>query len=180
RPRAATPPRAPGAPPATPPHPAPPAPAAEPLAPAPAAPGAPLPDDLEDLEATRFSVSSRRSPGDGSVPPRIVVEIDPERRVHVATRTLVGRQPQQDGGAPATLLRVEDPTRSVSKTHLELVPTAQGLQVMDLGSTNGSAVIAPGGAVQELVVGRPVTVAAGWVVQAGARRLTVVGQDAGA
>jgi len=171
---------APGAPPATPPHPAPPAPAPEPLAPAPAAPVAPLPDDLEDLEATRFSVSSRRSPGDGSVPPRIVVEIDPERRVHVATRTLVGRQPQQDGGAPATLLRVEDPTRSVSKTHLELVPTAQGLQVMDLGSTNGSAVIAPGGAVQELVVGRPVTVAAGWVVQAGARRLTVVGQDAGA
>ncbi|MFC8597627.1 RDD family protein [Isoptericola sp. NPDC057191] len=145
----------------------------------PAAP-APVADDLEDLEATRFSVSSRRSTGDGSAPPRIVVEVDPERRVHVATRTLVGRHPQQDGGAPATLLRVDDPTRSVSKTHLELVPTADGLQVTDLGSTNGSAVIDPTGAVHELTAGRPVTVGAGWVVQAGARRLTVVGQDAGA
>ncbi|MCZ2262656.1 RDD family protein [Isoptericola sp. QY 916] len=158
------------------------APAAPPVpiaAPVPAPAPAPQ-DDLDDLEATRFSVSSRRSAGDGSMPPRIVVEVDPERRVHVAARTLVGRQPQQDGGAPATLLSVEDPTRSVSKTHLELVPTQDGLRVTDLGSTNGSAVIAPGGQVQELVAGRPVTVAAGWVVQAGARRLTVVGQDAGA
>jgi len=137
-------------------------------------------DDLEDLEATRFSVSSRRSAGDGSAPPRIVVEVDPDRRVHVATRTLLGRAPQQDGGAPATLLRVDDPTRSVSKTHLELEPSAQGLQVTDLGSTNGSAVIDPSGVVQELAAGRPVTVGAGWVVQAGARRMTVVGQDAGA
>ncbi|MFC7877928.1 RDD family protein [Isoptericola sp. NPDC057391] len=150
-----------------------PVPVARPEAPEPA-------DDLDDLEATRFSVSSRRSAGDESLPPRIVVEVAPNRRVHVAARTLVGRQPQQDGGAPATLVRVEDPTRSVSKTHLELLPSAGGLQVTDLGSTNGSAVIAPGGQVQELVAGRPVTVAAGWVVQAGERRLTVVGQDAGA
>lgn len=174
-------------------QPAVPAPATADPAPAPVAAPAPAPapvpqpaapevsDDLpDDLEATRFSVSSRRSAGDGSLPPRIVVEVAPDRRVHVAARTLVGRQPQQDGGAPATLLRVEDPTRSVSKTHLELLPSADGLQVTDLGSTNGSAVIAPGGQVQELVAGRPVTVAAGWVVQAGERRLTVVGQDAGA
>ncbi|MGF0115695.1 RDD family protein [Promicromonospora sp. Marseille-Q5078] len=147
---------------------------------APVAPVAPPAEDLDDLEATRFSVSSRRSAGDGTAPPRIVVEIDADRRVHVATRTLVGRQPQQDGGAPATLLRLDDPTRSVSKTHLELQPAADGLRVTDLGSTNGSAVIAPGGGVQELAAGRPVTVTAGWVVQAGARRLTVVGQDAGA
>ncbi|MFE6969084.1 RDD family protein [Isoptericola sp. NPDC057653] len=174
--------------PGTPAAPAGPVPPATPVQ-APAQPPAPLPapvqpapeaDDLEDLEATRFSVSSRRSAGDGSAPPRIVVEVDPDRRVHVATRTLVGRAPQQDGGAPATLLRVDDATRSVSKTHLELVPSAGGLQVTDLGSTNGSAVIDPAGAVQELSAGRPVTVGAGWVVQAGARRLTVVGQDAGA
>jgi len=147
---------------------------------APVAPEFAPAEDLDDLEATRFSVSSRRSAGDGSVPPRIVVEIDADRRVHVATRTLVGRHPQQDGGAPATLLKLDDPTRSVSKTHLELLPAGDGLRVTDLGSTNGSAVIAPGGAVQELAAGRPVTVTAGWVVQAGARRLTVVGQDAGA
>ncbi|MCA5895064.1 RDD family protein [Isoptericola sp. NEAU-Y5] len=154
--------------------------APRPVAPAPAAPPhavAPAADaeDLEDLEATRFSVSSRRSSGDGTMPPRIVVEIDPGRRVTVASRTLVGRNPQQDGAAPATLLSVPDATRSVSKTHLELVPTPEGLQARDLGSTNGSAVIAPDGTVHELVAGIPVTVTAGWVVQAGARRITVVG-----
>ncbi|MFI2103627.1 RDD family protein [Isoptericola sp. NPDC019693] len=162
---------------------APPAPAPSPVAPADAVLGgaaAPGADELEDLEATRFSVSSRRSTGDGTAPPRIVVEVDAGHRVTVASRTLVGRNPQQDDGAPAVLLRVDDPSRSVSKTHLELAPSPDGLRVTDLGSTNGSAVITPGGAVQELVAGSPVTVTAGWVVQAGARRLTVVGQDAGA
>lgn len=154
---------------------------AEPAAPVVAEPAAPQPEeDLEDLEATRFSVSSRRGPGDGSVPERIVVELDGDRRVPVDGRTLVGRNPQQDDGEPAAFLRLEDPTRSVSKTHLELSPTGQGLRVTDLGSTNGSAVIAPDGTVQELRPGSPVTVSGGWVVQAGARRLTVVGADAGA
>ncbi|WP_166845539.1 RDD family protein [Isoptericola sp. BMS4] len=159
--------------------------APSPVAPAPAPPQRPVaaqpePDDLEDLEATRFSVSSRRGPGDGSVPARIVVEVDPDRRVPVDGRTLVGRNPQQDGGEPAAVLRLEDPTRSVSKTHLELSPTTGGLLVTDLGSTNGSAVIAPDGTVHELRPGAPVTVTGGWVLQAGARRLTVVGPDAGA
>ncbi|MCK0118045.1 RDD family protein [Isoptericola sp. S6320L] len=138
---------------------------------------APLDDDLE---ATRFSVSSRRSEGSATVPPRMVVEIGPDRRVHVTTRALVGRNPQQDAGPAATLLRVEDATRSVSKTHLELVPTTDGLRVTDLASTNGSAAIAPDGSVRELVAGEPVTVTAGWVVQAGERRLTVIGSDGGA
>lgn len=135
----------------------------------------------DDLEATRFSVSSRRSEGAATaVPSRIVVEVEPDRRVHVTTRTLVGRNPQQDTGAAATLLRVEDLTRSVSKTHLELLPTPEGLQVTDLRSTNGSAAIAPSGSVRELRAGEPVTVTAGWVVQLGERRLTVIGSDGGA
>jgi hypothetical protein len=134
----------------------------------------------EDLEATRFSVSSRRSDGDAALPPRILVEVDPDRRVPVAARTLVGRNPQQDDGPAATLLRIADETRSVSKTHLELVPGPGGLRVTDLGSTNGSAVIAPDGTVRELSAGSPATVTAGWVVQAGARRMTVIGSDGGA
>ena len=145
-----------------------------------AAPAAESPaeaEDFEDIEATRFSVSSRRAAGDGSAPPRIVVEVDPGRRVTVASRMLVGRNPQQDAGAPAMPLRLEDTTRSVSKTHLELLPESDGLRVTDLGSTNGSAVIAPDGTVHELVAGTPARVTAGWTVQAGARRLLVVGPD---
>jgi hypothetical protein len=155
------------------------APAVPAPAPGPVAAGGPAALE-DDLEETRFSVSSRRSEGAATVPPRIVVEIEADRRVHVATRTLVGRNPQQDAGPAATLLRLEDLTRSVSKTHLELVPTTDGLQVTDLCSTNGSAAIAPDGSVRELVADEPVTVTAGWVVQAGERRLTVIGSDGGA
>jgi uncharacterized RDD family membrane protein YckC len=144
-------------------------------------PGAGSPSGLdEDLEETRFSVSSHRSAGGAATPPRIVVQLDTDRRVHVARRTLLGRNPQQDEGAAAELLRLEDTTRSVSKTHLELLPTAEGLQVVDLRSTNGSALIAPDGSVRELSAGTPATVTAGWTVQLGERRLTVLGADAGA
>ncbi|PFG42143.1 RDD family protein [Isoptericola jiangsuensis] len=142
---------------------------------------APATDGLDDdLEQTRFSVSSHRGVGGTGTPPRIVVQLDTERRVHVARRTLVGRNPQQDTGAAAELVRLEDTTRSVSKTHLELLPTADGLTVSDLRSTNGSALIAPDGTVRELAPGTPATVTAGWTVQLGERRLTVLGADAGA
>jgi uncharacterized RDD family membrane protein YckC len=132
-------------------------------------------EDAEDLEATRFSVSSRRSTGD-AVPaqPATTIELTSGQRVRVGGRTLVGRNPQPRDGH-AELLRVEDPTRSVSKTHLELVPTPDGLRVTDLASTNGSAVITPAGEVHELAPGTPFTVTTGWAVQAGDVRFTVVG-----
>jgi pSer/pThr/pTyr-binding forkhead associated (FHA) protein len=140
----------------------------------------PADDDAEDLEATRFSVSSRRSTGDAApAQPATTIELTSGERVRVGERTLLGRNPQQpveaDRGEPAALLPVEDPTRSVSKTHLELVPTPDGLRVTDLGSTNGSAVITPAGEVHELAPGTPFTVTTGWAVQAGDVRFTVVG-----
>ncbi len=134
------------------------------------------PEEVEDVEATRFSVSSRRGTGETAARrPATSIDLPSGQRVQVAERTLVGRNPQPDPDRPAALLRLEDPTRSVSKTHLELVPTADGLVLTDLGSTNGTAAIAPDGEVRELTPGTPVTVTTGWAVQAGDLRFTVVG-----
>ncbi len=158
-----------------------PAPAPVPVpAPAPiAAPAATTPDDVEDaedIEATRFSVSSRRGSGEsGQSPATTSIDLPSGERVRVAGRTLLGRNPQPQPGGHAELLRVDDPTRSVSKTHLELVPTDGGLRLTDLGSTNGTAAITPDGEVRELAAGSPVTITAGWAVQAGDLRFTVVG-----
>jgi hypothetical protein len=103
------------------------------------------------------------------------IDLPSGERVRIAERTLLGRNPQPATDGHAALLRVEDPSRSVSKTHLELVPTPDGLRLTDLGSTNGTAAIAPAGDVHQLVAGTPVTVTTGWAVQAGDFRLTVVG-----
>lgn len=161
-----------------------PAPAHAPEGPAPTSPattsaGAELPaptvEPDEDLEATRFGVSSRRATGDGgSSAPAATIDLPSGRRVRIDSRTLLGRNPQRDG-APAVLLQVEDPSRSVSKTHLELVPTPDGLRVTDLRSTNGTAAITPAGEVRELSAGVPAVVGTGWAVQAGDLRFTVGG-----
>jgi RDD family len=148
---------------------------------APAAPATPVAPGAahEDVDATRFSVTSQRSTGDA--PPRrlaVTIVLESGRRVLVDGRALLGRNPQQDAGERATLVRVEDPTRTVSKTHLELRPGEHGLQLTDRGSTNGTAVIAPDGAARELEQGVPVTVSAGWTVQVGDRRFTVLGPGA--
>jgi len=139
-------------------------------------PSEPYPSEpLEDLEATRFGVSSRRSTGEGVPPtPATTIDLPSGRRVRIDARTLLGRNPQPDGTS-AALLRVEDPSRSVSKTHLELVPTSEGLRVTDLGSTNGSAAITPAGEVRELAPGVASTVGTGWTVQVGDLRFTVAG-----
>ncbi|WP_277213675.1 RDD family protein [Isoptericola croceus] len=145
----------------------------------PAPPPTPRPTEpgpgVEDLEVTRFSVSSRRSDGVPSLTTGVLsVALDDGRQIRVEGRTLLGRAPQQDQGAPATLLNITCPTRSVSKTHAELVPIDGALLVTDTGSTNGSAVIGPDGAVQELSPGSSRRIEPGWALQVGDRRLTVV------
>ncbi|MEK8225709.1 FHA domain-containing protein [Oerskovia sp. M15] len=57
------------------------------------------------------------------------------------------------GTEQRTMVRVDDPTRSVSKTHAELGFDAGGLWVQDRGSTNGTVLTRPGAAPQVLTAG---------------------------
>lgn len=63
-------------------------------------------------------------------------------RVTVPQRLVLGRRPEPDGEwADAAVVAVDDPGRSVSKTHAALVRDGDDLLVVDLHSTNGVVVV---------------------------------------
>ena len=65
--------------------------------------------------------------------------LDDGRELAVSGLVLLGRNPQaRPGEDDAELIKVADDTRTVSKTHLALGVDANGLFVMDRGSTNGT------------------------------------------
>ena len=70
-------------------------------------------------------------------------ELSDGRRVSIERIALVGRNPASD--ADVQLVRVADPTLSVSKTHLQIGVEPAGVWVADRGSTNGTIVTLPDG-----------------------------------
>ena len=72
---------------------------------------------------------------------------------------------------------IDDPDRSISKTHLEYGIGEQGLWVKDRGSTNGSTLIHRGGEPVPLTPGQQTPVAIGDTVTIGRRSFLV--QEAG-
>lgn len=104
---------------------------------------------------------------------RAVLRLDDGNRIEVRGATLIGRAPAPVAGEGAVqLVAVADDTRSVSKTHLAILPARRGVLVIDRGSTNGSA-IARDGSELPLTPGDPAPVQVGDVVRFGDRTLTV-------
>jgi hypothetical protein len=67
------------------------------------------------------------------------------QRVGVEGAVVLGRNPDAVAGYPdATLIKLEDPGKTVSKTHAVMIPHGEHLYVIDLESTNGVAVVAGG------------------------------------
>lgn len=75
--------------------------------------------------------------------PAAEFELSDGRRVSIERTALVGRNPASD--MPVQLVRFPDPTRSVSKTHLQIGVEPGGVWVADRGSTNGTVVTLPDG-----------------------------------
>jgi uncharacterized RDD family membrane protein YckC len=75
--------------------------------------------------------------------PAAEFQLSDVRRVSIERTALVGRNPASD--AQVQLVRVADPTRSVSKTHLQIGVEPTGVWVADRGSTNGTVVTLPDG-----------------------------------
>ncbi|CAM5780666.1 RDD family protein [Cellulomonas persica] len=120
--------------------------------------------DDEDLETTRRALPPVPPPS--PTPTRItaaVLEISDGQRVEVRHTALVGRNPAAatDG---VQLVRVVDPGRSVSKTHLQLAVEHSGVWVADRGSTNGTVVTLPDGGQVICPVDQPVRLRLGSVV----------------
>lgn len=146
------------------------------LAGVPGASAPPPADELEDVEATRRHVPGVR-PGDEPEPEPgpagAVVEISDGQRVLVQHTALVGRNPAAAADG-VQLVRVVDPTRSVSKTHLQLAVEPSGVWVADRGSTNGTVVTLPDGAQVICPVDQPVRLRVGAVVVFGDCALRLV------
>jgi predicted component of type VI protein secretion system len=139
---------------------------------------APEPDE-DGWDATRLS-----APGGGAgtrltAAPVAPVPLElPTGAVHVvAGPTLVGRDPQAADGGWA-LLALDDPRRSVSKTHAELGVDHGGLWVTDRGSTNGTVVSVPGAPPRVVEPGARVRVPAGASIHLGEYRVTARAGDA--
>ncbi|MBD7918153.1 RDD family protein [Cellulomonas sp. Sa3CUA2] len=128
-----------------------------------------------ELETTRPAAPRTDvvpEPRTGSTP-GLRVAFDDGRVLTVERLALVGRNPSPGPGLQ--VVRVVDPTRSVSKTHLQLaVDSAGGAWVVDRGSTNGTLVTLPDGGQVVCPVDHPVRLREGAVVVFGDRSLRVV------
>ena len=97
-------------------------------------------------------------PHPGTASPSVAAEPAPAHRAHAAPTALLvldtgeqvrvdgpvvlGRSPVPVGGAVP--LAISDPDFSISKSHVVLRPTATGFEVIDQGSTNGTALVHDG------------------------------------
>lgn len=139
-----------------------------PVQPTPAQPTLP-PQSDEFSDATRMQAPILEPAATVTV----AIELESGERRVIDGPALVGRNPQASGGTGYILVRVDDPTRSVSKNHAELGVDSAGLWLTDRGSTNGTVVSAPGRSPQVAEPGARVRVPVGSTIHVGDRRLVV-------
>lgn len=141
-----------------------------PAQPAPAQPAPDLPPQSDGFsDATRMQAPILEPAATVTV----AIELESGERRVIDGPALVGRNPQAPGGTGYILVRVDDPTRSVSKNHAELGVDSAGLWLTDRGSTNGTVVSAPGRSPQVAEPGARVRVPVGSTIHVGDRRLVV-------
>ena len=106
--------------------------------------------------------------------PAVVLELDTGARIALpGAGILIGRDPSPaPGDNGLTLVPIEDPTKSISKTHLALLRTGGAIIAVDRASTNGSAIIREG-AEHSLPPGQGVTVRSGDTLLLGDRRALI-------
>lgn len=89
---------------------------------------------------------------------------------------VLGRNPLAPASHPtASPVPVDDPQRSVSKTHVALTATREGVLVEDLHSTGGTVVVHADGEETPVLPGAPVHARAGDTVRYGQRSVVIDG-----
>lgn len=148
------------------------APAPAPAAPA-SAPVAPVAVPAPAPVAPASAVVQAAAPAAPPAGVRAIIVLDSGERIEVRGTTLFGRSPAAAAGeSAAQLVPVFDETRSISKTHLAVMPARRGVFVVDRASTNGSSVVR-GGAETVLTAGQPAELQTGDTVRFGDRSLVV-------
>ncbi|RHA37592.1 RDD family protein [Cellulomonas rhizosphaerae] len=134
----------------------------------------PVADLDPELEMTRRSVP-RPAPAPPAEKPEATtaeLALSDGRRVVVEGVALIGRNPA--AAVDVQIVRVIDPGRSVSKTHLQVAVTPSGVWVADRGSTNGTVVTLPDGAQVVCPVDQPIRLRPGATVAFGDYSFVVV------
>lgn len=117
-------------------------------------------------------VHSRRPSVDGRGPGGPFAVLDDGMRIDLSAHTLLGRDPVAAPHDGATqLVAIDDPTRSVSKTHVGIVFRDGSWWVTDLHSTNGVELVLGDDRTQRLLPGSPAAVENGARVRFGERVL---------
>jgi len=100
----------------------------------------------------------------------LVLSFDDGARIPLDAGVLIGRNPAARAGEEQLrLLSLDDPGRSISKTHLLVVPASGGAWVTDRQSTNGSGEMLADGTLVRLVAGEARFVRPGSTVKFGDR-----------
>jgi hypothetical protein len=123
----------------------------------------------------QFDVTVAEMPApipDRSIPPggSHALRLPNGQLLEVSGVSLLGRQPAAHADHPgATLVRLDDPTRSISRTHLALGCGADGaLWARDLNSANGTLIVDQRGVTTKAPPGVPLYLVPGsWVVVGG-------------
>ena len=106
--------------------------------------------------------------------PRFTLTLDSGESLEVSANGLVGRMPQPaEGEWFAHLVIVTDPSRSVSKTHLEFGLDGEQLWVLDRNSGNGSIIRESGKIPRRADPGRKYIVPRGTRIDMGATQLLI-------
>ena len=129
---------------------------------------------VEPIGDGRIFAPTPAPAGPAPAPAATLVMDTGQRIALVAPRTLLGRAPVAvSPWEKADTVPVTDPDRSISKTHLAVLLDGDRLSVRELGSTNGSAVVAADGARTTLLMGQDVVVPDGARIELGDRSFTV-------
>lgn len=159
-----------------------------PAHPAPRSGPQPSPHPTSDLESATDSTQQSGGSDEDTPPPDASAEtvteaaaryvwvatLDDGREIEIVGVVLVGRnpQPRAEDEAP-TLVKVPDPTRKVSKSHLALDVDGEGAYLLDCGSVNGSRVTDDDGRFVSCPAGEVVRLQDGTRVAFGDRTLTI-------
>ena len=124
---------------------------------------------------TAVGVAPRR-PAPASSSPVLWIIFDSGQCELIDAPLAIGRSPASDDGSRA--VHVPDTTLSLSRTHMRLGPTANGVWLEDLFSANGTQIRTPDGRITTLAGGKAVEVPVGTEIILGERRATIVHADA--
>ena len=141
-----------------------------PAVPAPALPAPALPTTAPKPAATATNSTTASAPASASY---AALLLDTGQSIPVNRTIVLGRAPSPQRATDSPI-PVEDQTRSLSRTHVRIVPSEGGITIEDLNSANGTRARSPNGQTHTLVPGQPIELPMNSQLLLGERLISVV------